>query len=108
MPQPFRKLSQPKVDKKGADKNLKIANVDKLTTSSTVDDDQQKSTAMGNLSISTTSHTADNEAEEEAVELPPPMKPIQDSQAIINNGPAVPSTSNNEQSSCKRVSVNCC
>lgn len=42
---------------------------------------------------------------EEEVVLPPPMKPIQDSQAIINNGPTVVASSVVEQSPCKRVSI---
>lgn len=37
---------------------------------------------------------------EEEVVLPPPMKPIQDSQVIINNGPTVV-----DNSPCKRVSI---
>lgn len=55
---------------------------------------------------STSQQPQEFEAEEEAgFELPPPMKPIQDSQAIINNGPTVSSTSSAvEQSPCKRVS----
>lgn len=50
------------------------------------------------------SHTAEVENEEEVI-LPPPMKPIQDSQAIINNGPNVVASSVVEQSPCKRVSI---
>lgn len=50
------------------------------------------------------SHTAEAENEEEVI-LPPPMKPIQDSQAIINNGPNVVASSVVEQSPCKRVSI---
>lgn len=50
------------------------------------------------------SHTAEVENEEEVI-LPPPMKPIQDSQAIINNGPNVAASSVVEQSPCKRVSI---
>lgn len=46
---------------------------------------------------------AELENEDEVV-LPPPMKPIQDSQAIINNGPTVVASSVVEQSPCKRVS----
>lgn len=47
---------------------------------------------------------AEIENEEEVV-LPPPMKPIQDSQAIINNGPTAAASSVVEQSPCKRVSI---
>lgn len=49
-------------------------------------------------------HAAEIENEEEVV-LPPPMKPIQDSQAIINNGPTAAASSVAEQSPCKRVSI---
>lgn len=42
---------------------------------------------------------------EEEVTLPPPMKPIQDSQAIINNGPTVVASSMVDNSPCKRVSI---
>lgn len=42
---------------------------------------------------------------EEEVILPPPMKPIQDSQAIINNGPTVAASSMVDNSPCKRVSI---
>lgn len=49
------------------------------------------------------SHSADVENEEEVI-LPPPMKPIQDSQACINNGPTAVASSVIEQSPCKRVS----
>lgn len=47
-------------------------------------------------------HEIENE-EEVVFDLPPPMKPIQDSQAIINNGSNAPTSSAVEQSPCKRV-----
>ncbi|XP_031622402.1 kalirin isoform X2 [Contarinia nasturtii] len=47
------------------------------------------------------SHPTEAENEEEVI-LPPPMKPIQDSQAIINNGPTVVASSVVEHSPCKR------
>lgn len=116
--------------KKGSEKTFKLAtNTDKLTISTTEDD--------ANLtlkSIPTTSTTSsitnqsnnisvqqkmdanlqqqqpqDLEGEEEATfELPPPMKPIQDAQSIINNGATATSASSTsatvvEQSPCKRV-----
>lgn len=64
---------------------------------------QQLKTDTDPLHAATT-QTAEIENEEEVV-LPPPMKPIQDSQAIINNGPTVAASSVVEQSPCKRVSV---
>lgn len=50
------------------------------------------------------SQAAEIENEEEVV-LPPPMKPIQDSQSMINNGPTAVASSAAEQSPCKRVSI---
>lgn len=50
------------------------------------------------------SHPTEAENEEEVI-LPPPMKPIQDSQAIINNGPTAVASSVVEHSPCKRVSI---
>lgn len=129
LPPPLRKLSQGKVDKtnaaerplvkKGSEKAFKLA--DKYTPTSTNDDDSivtAKTLPTTSASSSATSGAAgqataagnsgthgDLEGEEEvAVELPPPMKPIQESQAIINNGPTVSSANTVEQSPCKRVS----
>lgn len=127
----MRKLSQGKVDKtnaaerplvkKGSEKTFKLA--DKYTPTSTNDDDSivtaksipstsSASSATGGVGghTATTANSGthgDLEGEEEvAVELPPPMKPIQESQAIINNGPTVSSATAVEQSPCKRVSFN--
>lgn len=133
LPPPLRKLSQGKVDKtttaapssssatsndrpflkKGSEKAFKLAatitaeeeqplqkaSINRFREKTSVDhqaksehDQQQQS------------HSAEAENEEEVV-LPPPMKPIQDSQAIINNGPTVVASSVVEQSPCKRVSI---
>lgn len=131
LPPPLRKLSQGKVDKqtsaaerplmkKGSEKTFKLASVDKLATSITAEEDvsatgvasinsksAMPSTSTAHTSSSGSGHqTGELEAEEEATfELPPPMKPIQDSQAIINNGPSVSSATVAEQSPCKRVRV---
>lgn len=133
LPPPLRKLSQGKVDKttaatpssssatpnerpflkKGSEKAFKLAatitaeeeqplqktNINRFREKVTVDHqaksehDQQQH-----------AHSAEAENEEEVV-LPPPMKPIQDSQAIINNGPTAVASSVVEQSPCKRVSI---
>lgn len=133
MPPPLRKLSQGKVDKttsgverplvkKGSEKTFKLATADKLATSITADEESnavatvnskstmpttsatQPTTSTGSSSGTVHHQTAELEAEEEvAFELPPPMKPIQDSQAIINNGPSGSSANVIEQSPCKRV-----
>lgn len=131
LPPPLRKLSQGKVDKttsaterplvkKGSEKTFKLASADKLATSieevsTSVASVNSKSilptasSVQPNTSTTSTSsgsghQTGELEAEEEvAFELPPPMKPIQDSQAIINNGPNVSSATVAEQSPCKRV-----
>lgn len=130
LPPPLRKLSQGKVDKtttvverplvkKGSEKTFKLASVDKLTTSveeertktiptTSASNAQNNSTSLigSSQTVQSTSATAaELEAEEEVTfELPPPMKPMQDSQAIINNGPTVSSAIAAEQSPCKRVS----
>lgn len=135
MPPPLRKLSQGKVDKtnatppatatgsaiertflkKGSEKTYKLA-------SSVTEEDQQalvqkpshrfreKSIGEHGTAKLDTAHTSqahhEIENEEEVVfDLPPPMKPIQDAQAIINNGSNAPTSSIVEQSPCKRVST---
>lgn len=121
LPTPLRKLSQGKVDKttvaerplvkKGSEKTFKLA--DKLSTSTTAEEEPLATyKSIPTTSANVTSQSgqsdtvthADLEAEEEvALELPPPMKPIQDSQSMMNNGPTVSSSSTVEQSPCKRV-----
>lgn len=93
--------------KKGSEKTFKLP--DKLSTSTTVE--EETVSTLKSLPIASTSvkliaaQPTDLEAEEDvAVELPPPMKPIQDSQAIISNGSTASSSVNAEQSPCKRVS----
>lgn len=112
--------------KKSSEKTFKLATVDKLATSITAEEEpntNQKSapttsssSASSNVQIIANNSGASGtssqqqihhelEPEEEvAFELPPPMKPIQDAQTIINNGPTVSSSSAVEQSPCKRVS----
>lgn len=115
----FRKTSQGKVDKKSAEKILKPTNVEKYTVTTTADDaapslsSSKSAGAVGSASntsqsITTSTHQpTELEPEEEAAfELPPPMKPIQDSQVIINNGPTSSSIAAAEQSPCKRVCIN--
>lgn len=117
--------------KKGSEKTFKLASADKLATSITAEEGTSVTASVnnksalptistvqpntsggsgngggtGNSSSSGAGHqTGELEAEEEVTfELPPPMKPIQDSQAIINNGPSVSSATVAEQSPCKRV-----
>lgn len=118
--------------KKGSEKTFKLAtNTDKLTISTTDDDANLTSKSIPTTSatssiatnqsnnigvqqkVDTTAHQQpqDLEPEEEVgFELPPPMKPIQDAQSIINNGPTVTSASSTsataaEQSPCKRVRI---
>lgn len=92
--------------KKGSEKTFKLP--EKLSTSTTAEADIVSTSKV--LPITSTSahsnasHQNDLEGEEDvAFELPPPMKPIQDSQAIISNGSAASSSVNAEQSPCKRV-----
>lgn len=101
--------------KKGSEKAFKLAasvtaeeeqplsqktNVNRFRDKSNMDSHQKSDVDQ---QTSQPTHSADIENEEEVV-LPPPMKPIQDSQAIINNGPTVQASSVVEQSPCKRVS----
>lgn len=108
--------------KKGSEKTFKLATADKLAASITTEEEPSAagsvaasvnsklampttSAVQANASGSNSSHqTGELEAEEEVTfELPPPMKPIQDSQSIHNNGPNVSSATVAEQSPCKRV-----
>lgn len=110
LPQPLRKLSQGKASapppsdrpfvKKGSEKAFKLA-------ASVTADDEQPLAQKTNLSRFRDKTSADQAGEienEEEVVLPPPMKPMQDPQAIINNGPTAIASSVAEHSPCKRVS----
>lgn len=100
----MRKLSQGKVDKsassdrplvkKGSDKTFK------LPTEKQTEEEYNSSNASKSLINSQSVHQ-DVEADEEGIDLPPPMKPIQDSQTIVANGPTALTVV--EQSPCKRV-----
>lgn len=113
--------------KKGSEKTFKLATADKLATSITTEEEAsgagsvaasvnsklampttsaaQSNASGGNSSTNNNQQTTGElEAEEEVTfELPPPMKPIQDSQSIHNNGPNASSATVAEQSPCKRV-----
>lgn len=106
LPQPLRKLSQGKVDKpavertlikKGSDKNLRVSYSEQLLvklsyTFILLQLSENKNEQEYELNSSNTAQNTsqqDYEAEEEiAVELPPPMKPIQEP-CVITNGPPV-------------------
>lgn len=105
MPPPLRKLSQGKVDKgasserplvkKGSDKTFK------LPTEKQTEEEYNSSNPSKSLINSQSVHQ-DVEADEEGTcDLPPPMKPIQDSQTMVANGPTTLTVV--EQSPCKRV-----
>lgn len=105
LPPPLRKLSQGKVDKstsserplvkKGSDKTFK------LPTEKQSEEEYNNSNQSKSLINSQSAHQ-DVEADEEGTcDLPPPMKPIQDSQTMVANGPT--NLTVVEQSPCKRV-----
>ncbi|XP_037034473.1 kalirin isoform X5 [Bradysia coprophila] len=106
LPPPLRKLSQGKVDKnasserplvkKGSDKTFK------LPTEKQTEEEYNNSNPSKSLINSQSAHQ-DVEADEEGTcDLPPPMKPIQDSQTMVANGPTTLTVV--EQSPCKRTS----
>ncbi|KAJ6643645.1 Kalirin, partial [Pseudolycoriella hygida] len=106
LPPPLRKLSQGKVDKsasserplvkKGSDKTFK------LPTEKQTEEEYNSSNPSKSLINSQSGHQ-DVEADEEGTcDLPPPMKPIQDSQTMVANGPTALTVV--EQSPCKRTS----
>lgn len=105
LPPPLRKLSQGKVDKgasserplvkKGSDKTFK------LPTEKQTEEEYNSSNTSKSLVNSQSAHQDVEGDEEGACDLPPPMKPIQDSQTIVANGPTTLTVV--EQSPCKRV-----
>lgn len=106
LPPPLRKLSQGRVDKtssserplvkKPSDKSFKLPT------------EKQTEDALKALPASHSTAAQDLEQEEESTfELPPPMKPIQDSQSsMMANGPTVSAVV--EQDLGKRVKITTC
>lgn len=80
--------------KKGSDKIFKLP-------SEKQSDDEYRAALKSSGSHATTQEL--EQEEEVAFDLPPPMKPIQDAQSLIGNGPTVSAVV--EQSPCKRVSI---
>lgn len=82
------------------------------STSSTINQTNNLGAQQKLTDLQSTNNTQSELEAEEEFELPPPMKPIQDAQSIINNGPTVTSCTSStsatvaEQSPCKRVSLN--
>ncbi|XP_055685708.1 kalirin isoform X2 [Lutzomyia longipalpis] len=103
LPPPLRKLSQGKVDKptdrplikKGSDKRFKLPS-DKATA------DEEPQLPTSPLQIPPTHGEVEAE-EEPTLELPPPMKPIQDPTVVVNS--TAPSSATADNSTLKNIDV---
>ncbi|KAF5296697.1 hypothetical protein FQA39_LY12397 [Lamprigera yunnana] len=115
LPPPLRKLSQGKVDKQaptdrpplkktGSDKRIKVPpDMGNKTSVSEGEDDEERAVSirtMPSLAAPEFTNGGADEADDE-VELPPPMKPIQEPILVTSGPPGIPI---NDENSCKRVS----
>ncbi|KYB28884.1 Triple functional domain protein-like Protein [Tribolium castaneum] len=117
LPPPLRKLSQGKVDKTqstalerpplkktGSDKRIKVPSEmgNKPSVSEGEDDEDRLPLSIKNTkSLASELTNGGGEDADEEVELPPPMKPIQEPIVVTSTPPGVPDI---EENPCKRVS----
>lgn len=107
MPPPLRKLSQGKVDKSAVSERPLVKKASdktfKLPTEKQTEEEYNNSNPSKSLTNSQSVHQDVEGDEEGTCDLPPPMKPIQDPQTMVTNGPTTLTVV--EQSPCKRVSL---
>ncbi|KAF5295457.1 hypothetical protein FQR65_LT10445 [Abscondita terminalis] len=115
LPPPLRKLSQGKVEKQapidrpplkktGSDKRIKVPPDmgNKTSVSEGEDDDERTVSSRANRCLAAPELTnGGGEEADDEVELPPPMKPIQEPILVTTGPPGVPTI---DENSCKRVS----